>query len=86
MRRVRGLSRARIGRAAWWLGALLAVGVPMLVQRHWLRETYFVTDDYSNFALAHLAGFGWDLLTANYNPWTTAGVHLPPATACSTGS
>jgi hypothetical protein len=75
---VRGLSRARLGRAAWWLGALLAIGVPMLVQRHWLRETYFVADDFSNFALAHLAGFGWDLLTANYNPWTTAGVHLAP--------
>jgi hypothetical protein len=75
---VRELSRAHAGRAAWWLGALVAVGVPMLVQRHWLLETYFVADDFSNFALAHIAGLSWDLLTANYNPWNTPGVHLAP--------
>jgi hypothetical protein len=39
---VRGLSRAQTWRAAWWLAAVPAVGVPMLVQRHWLRETCFV--------------------------------------------
>jgi hypothetical protein len=75
---VRELSRGHAGTAAWWLGALVAVGVPMLVQRHWLRETYFVTDDFANFALARIEGLTWDLLTANYNPWSSSGVHVAP--------
>jgi hypothetical protein len=75
---VQRLEDARLQRAAWWVGAILAVGVPMLVQRHWLRETYFVADDFANFALARIEGLTWHLLTANYNPWTAPGVHVAP--------
>ena len=65
-------------RAARWLAGALAVVVPMLVQRHWLKETYFVADDFANFALARLEGLTPHLLTANYNPWNASGVHVAP--------
>ncbi len=65
-------------RAAWWLAGTLVVVVPMLVQRHWLTETYFVTDDFANFATAQIQGLTLDFLTSNFNPWNAPGVHVAP--------
>ena len=65
-------------RAAWWFAGTLAVVVPMLVQRHWLTETYFVTDDFANFATARIQGLTLDFLTSNFNPWNAPGVHVAP--------
>src|SRR5215217_567268 len=76
--RARLRSLDRVQRAARWLAGALAIVVPMLVQRHWLKETYFVADDFANFALARLEGLTPHLLTANYNPWESSGVHVAP--------
>ena len=75
---MRGLSRAQARRALGWLAGAVVVVVPMLVQRHWLKQTYFVADDFANFALARIEGLTPQLLTANYNPWENSGVHVAP--------
>ena len=43
-------------RAGWWLAGAFVTVVPMLVQRHWLTETYFFADDFRNFAAARTQG------------------------------